>query len=700
MISFLNALILYALPAIAIPFLIHLFTKQKLKKISFSTLEFLKEMRQEKIRSVKIKQILLIIIRTLIVLLLILAFARPTMKEGQEFGSTARSSVVIILDNSLSMARLDKGVPLFEIARKKAFELVEVLKPGDEVYLLNPLAPGKMAVAGPKYNPEAIKQTIFSTSQAHHATDLPGAILQSLQILANSENLNREIYLISDLQASAFPGPAPQKWPELPPGIRLYLIPVQGKHFRNIAVREVTLINQILENGKTAELAATMSNLGDVAENNRLVQLFVNGKRSGQTTLDLKPGESRQISFKFTPNAVGFQSGSVLLEDDDLARDNRRHFSFYVPEEIWVLLVGNKPPDTRFLQWALNPSEDFSGSLKIQAILNPELATIDFAKFQVVVLSNIPQLKPGVEARLLDYVSNGGGLLVALGSDVDVREYNQGLLKNLNLPNLIESVGRLDARDAFISFGKIDFSHPIFQTLFENEKNIDSPHFYFSFKVARNALGNAIMHYNNNYPFLLESQREKGRVLLVTTAVDPAWSDWPVKGIFAPLVNRCVSYLAGSSDLELQELLIGQPLHFVGNQETGNWEMEVATPDQRRIRVRPQIQQSNLVIQFDETTLPGIYQLVNQNAVLGQWAVNFDPAEAEVAPVSLDLPGEQYFQINANDDLEARIIDSRYGRELWKFFLFAALILIFIEMLLFWERKNPADLVPESGTKS
>lgn len=696
MISFLNALILYVLPAITIPLLIHLFTKQKLKKISFSTLEFLKEMRKEKIRRVKLKQILLIIIRTLIILMLVLTFARPTLKEDQEFGTTARSSVVIILDNSLSMSRLDKGVPLFELARKKAFELVDVFKPGDEVYLLNPLAPGKISVLGPKYNLESIKQTIYSTSLTHHATDLPAAIFQAQQILSETENLNREIYLISDLQETAFSTEAEQTWPELQPGIRLFLLPIQGSHYRNVAVQEVELVNQILEKGKTAELRATISNLGETDELNRLVQLFVNGKRSGQISLDLKSGEHRQISFKFTPNSVGFQSGSVLLEEDDLPRDNRRYFSFYVPEEIRVLLAGNKPSDTRFLQLALKPSADFSSTLKTEQILNNELGTIDFSDYQVVALSNIPQLKSGVQARLLDYVANGGGLLLALGSDVNIRKYNQGLLKNLNLPNLTESVGRLGSRDAFISFGKIDYSHPIFQTLFEKEKNIDSPHFYFSFKLAQNASGRPIIQYNNNYPFLAESQREKGRVLLFTTAVDPAWTDWPVKGIFAPLVNRCVSYLAGSSDLELQEFFVGQEINYIGNQQSGDWEMEIATPDQRRVRVRPQIKQSNLLVQFDKTTQPGIYQLLNKTSEIGQWAVNFNPAEAVASPVSIEPSGDQYIQIEATDNLETRIINSRYGRELWKVFLLITLILIIIEMLLFWERKNPTEISPET----
>jgi len=205
MISFLNSIILYALPTIAIPILIHLFTKQKLKKIPFSSLEFLKEMRQEKIRWVKIKQILLIIIRTLIILMLVLAFARPALKEAPllgEKGATARSSIAIILDNSLSMARTVKGMPVFDLAKKRAFELVDI--PGDEVYLLYPLSPGGIKIFGPKYNFESIKQTIQSASLSYYATDLVAAVQAAQKTLQGSSNINREIYLISDLQATGF----------------------------------------------------------------------------------------------------------------------------------------------------------------------------------------------------------------------------------------------------------------------------------------------------------------------------------------------------------------------------------------------------------------------------------------------------------------------------------------------------------------
>ena len=82
MFTFLNSSILLGLIAASIPLIIHLITRQKVKRVFFSSLYFLRELRTQKIRRIKIRQILLLILRTLIILLLILAFARPTLKSN------------------------------------------------------------------------------------------------------------------------------------------------------------------------------------------------------------------------------------------------------------------------------------------------------------------------------------------------------------------------------------------------------------------------------------------------------------------------------------------------------------------------------------------------------------------------------------------------------------------------------------------
>jgi hypothetical protein len=140
--SFLNPLILLGLLAAAIPLLIHLFTRRRLKKVEFSSLWFLKNLEKTRIRQVKLKNILLLIIRTLIVILIVLAFARPALKgELAGLGKSAASSVVLLVDDSYSMATQTSQGTLFEIAQKKGGEVLDNLSSQDEaavIYLSNP----------------------------------------------------------------------------------------------------------------------------------------------------------------------------------------------------------------------------------------------------------------------------------------------------------------------------------------------------------------------------------------------------------------------------------------------------------------------------------------------------------------------------------------------------------------------------------
>ena len=109
---FLNPSVLFGLIAASIPILIHLLNLRKLKKIEFSSLDFLKELQKSKIKKVKIKQWILLLLRTLIIVFLVLSFSRPSVKTNLfgASGSTAKTTAVILLDNSFSMGVVtDKG---------------------------------------------------------------------------------------------------------------------------------------------------------------------------------------------------------------------------------------------------------------------------------------------------------------------------------------------------------------------------------------------------------------------------------------------------------------------------------------------------------------------------------------------------------------------------------------------------------------
>src|SRR5262249_24336350 len=108
--TFLNPLVLFGLAAAAIPVILHLLNLRKLRVIEFSTLTFLQELQQSKIRRLKPRQLLLLLLRTLLVISIVLAFARPALRGTMlgNFGSHANSTVVYILDDSFSEGASDE----------------------------------------------------------------------------------------------------------------------------------------------------------------------------------------------------------------------------------------------------------------------------------------------------------------------------------------------------------------------------------------------------------------------------------------------------------------------------------------------------------------------------------------------------------------------------------------------------------------
>ncbi len=136
--TFLNPLVLLGLFASSIPLLLHLFNLRKSKPIEFSTLRFLKELKKTSIRKLKIKRIILLILRTLLITFIVLAFARPTIQSSLPvLGTHAKTSAVIIIDNSASMNVSDGRGNRFVQAKNIASSIINALKEGDEIAIIS-----------------------------------------------------------------------------------------------------------------------------------------------------------------------------------------------------------------------------------------------------------------------------------------------------------------------------------------------------------------------------------------------------------------------------------------------------------------------------------------------------------------------------------------------------------------------------------
>ena len=135
--TFLNPAILFGLLAASIPIVLHFLNLRKLKKIEFSTLAFLKELQKTKIKRIKLKQWLLLLLRIAIIIFLVMAFARPTVKNYSVGNSSAaKTTAVIILDNTFSMSVVTENGSYLNQAKRIAKNLLNNFQDSDEIILL------------------------------------------------------------------------------------------------------------------------------------------------------------------------------------------------------------------------------------------------------------------------------------------------------------------------------------------------------------------------------------------------------------------------------------------------------------------------------------------------------------------------------------------------------------------------------------
>ena len=211
--TFLNPLILFGLLAAAVPLIIHLLNLKKLKKIQFSSLAFLKEIQQTKIRRLKLKQLLLLIIRTLIVIFLVLAFARPTIKSISLPGSSAaKTTSVFILDNSFSMTKLSENGTILNEAKKTIKSIIQNAEEGDNFAIIPAVENNSDKISLLKSKEHALRklnETEFSSVTGNYFK----SISQAIKILQESQDFNKEIFLFTDFpEISISPPSFSKEW--------------------------------------------------------------------------------------------------------------------------------------------------------------------------------------------------------------------------------------------------------------------------------------------------------------------------------------------------------------------------------------------------------------------------------------------------------------------------------------------------------
>jgi hypothetical protein len=625
---FLNPSILLGLLAAAIPILIHILNFRKLQKVEFSTLSFLKELQKSKIKKIKLKQWLLLLLRTLIIIFIIFAFARPTLENVNIAGSTsaAKSSTLFILDNSFSMSYVGDDGSYFNKGKKIIKDIISKMEEGDDIFILK-----STDSLFSSSNKETALKIIDELKIALVTETINSKLKKAIDILNSSNNINKEIFLLSDLQKSTFINEISNDsliTQITDNKIKLYSFDLSLDKSKNYAVSNLSLQNSIIELNKPITFSATLSNYSDLTNNNINASLFINNKRVAQQNVSLNENSDKIIYFETSINSAGLIEARVEAEEDNIVQDNFSYLSFIVPEKIKILMLYDDISDLKFIESAVSSISNQIEITKqnILGVLNNRIANFDLIFYMGTSVNKSLEIE--------NYLEQGGKLIFISPKSVNENSLVE-LSKIIKLPKVKSIINTKPNQGSYAEFGDIDFEHPIFQNLFEREtkRQIESADFYKYIKFENPIYVRPIIQLIDNSTFLGEYKFDKGKVLYLNSSVNLEWNTLAIKGIFAPLISRMVFYLTSSNE-NLRTYTTGEILPI----QVGNLTfplLEVVSPmGEEKINLQ---NNSNDILNFRFTDLPGIYKFYNNGNLLSAISVNVSKKESDLTKIDNSL---------------------------------------------------------------
>ena len=681
-----NIAALLGLFAALIPLILHLLNRKRRDVIEFSSLMFLRELEKKEMNRLKMRRLLLLLIRTLAVISIVLAFSRPTLR-GYLPGSSVSTAAVIVIDNSHSMRLKDRDDSLFDRTLTALSEIILTLNKQDKFAIIPTVIDldvrDDRSVWLKKENNAVDRITVTNGSSY-----LMNSVEEGLKMLSTVEAANKEMFVLSDFQLSSGEN-GESAYDSMPPDVHYYLVEVKSDEV-NYSVRKIDVVTKVLRNGGNASIDVILRSNSTERQDVR-VDLFLQGKRVGQSTLSPVMGNDEKVSFVVPVSGHGFLEGFAEITEDALAADNRRYFYLYVPQQVNVLAIGSQT-DLLFTLLALKSYSSASWNSNVKEITPLETDKVVMEDYDVILLTATSPNSEMLGKRLESFVRNGGGLLIFPGKDFDMETYNRLFAVRLGLPGIRGIIETGDDIDSYLPFDFIDWGHPLFAGIFlTNNDAVSSPKVKKYYALNDFKIGNDLISLKGNIPFLKEFRLGEGNIIMMLSAPLLDWNDFPLKGLWVPFVSRSVEYSMTGHSAFSDTVQVGNKLSFDLSLNEVEKNLDLVTPGGIKYDLLPAEKGGRLIAEFEETYAPGSYFLRADGEKIALKTVNV--SEEEIAPEKdLDFYYRKFDTADVSrsspSEIKSDIIESRLGVELWRYFAFLALLLLIAEMALQGKRRK------------
>ncbi|MBN1344884.1 MAG: VWA domain-containing protein [Phycisphaerae bacterium] len=641
--SFRNAWNLWWLPLALLPLVIHLLNRLRRKSIDWGAMRFLMASQATRNKRILLEEIALLVIRVLVLAALVLAVARPFIRNPRYGGrGQTRQDVVIVLDASSSMGLREGGTTRFTQAVSAAGKVIDSLADGDTVSVILAGPVPRSLTEGPEFlNGEsraALKRGLDGLAPWAGGMDMIRALDSAQACLAASRNPQKQIVVITDGQAEGWETGQSRRWAflrevidqsDFRPKVHVLSVGAAPGRVTNAAVTGIELDRAVVGADRPVRVRVTVTNTGTETGKDRSVELFVDDNKVGEEDLGrLQARASNTVEFEHRFSRAGpHLVRTSLTGEDQIDLDDVGYYSVQVYDRLGVLLVDGAPSsrpmgsETSYLSAALDPS-DVEDEPAIDYVVDArrielaETEDVECSDYRVVILANVPRLGERFLGRLSQFVSDGGGVLIAPGDQVELDWYNDHLLaggKGLlpaKLGGVVGDAKRGEAGQRILAEGA---DHPTVRLSADPDKSdIDKVHVYRWFKLTPQADGASriILRLSDGDPFVMDKHYGRGRVLLLATPLDIDWTNLPAAKVYVVMVHEMVYWLAQPS-LSRWNVEPGQALVARLDAKTAGTTSVLADPTGRAVELTGERDGASMIFRYENADLPGVYRLMS-----------------------------------------------------------------------------------------
>ena len=681
--GFANPLILWGLAAASLPILLHLLNRRRYREESWAAMRFLLAAVRKNQRRIRFEHWLLLLVRVLLVACLVMAMGQPFLESigAIPLLASRRTHRVIVIDASMSMTLSNPEGSRFDRALRYADAYVQGARNGDAVSVVLMGQPPEVVIGAPSPNRGEVREELEQLRPYHGTGDLLATLGTVREILRTSDLPQREVLVLSDLQANTW-DVGPEGASELSKVVQgldddranCVVVDLGTPDRANRAVVGLEIDTPVaVRGGPSTLVTARIASFGDDADPNVRAQLVVDGRLGPDRPVDLPPGQEASVAFSYQFEEPGDHIVEVRLDGDRLEVDDQRRLAVPVREHLQVLLVnGDYDPEpfeseTDYLAQALSPSEGSDrapSTIVVDSITESQLSRRDLDRVDVLFLCNIARLS-SAEGRSIDrFLRAGGGVVVFGGDRVQAEEYNAKLLASPTgepegsgfLP--ARYGGIVDAGDAegnglasAPEFDPMDFEHPIVSAFGgaapQVVAGLTGVRSWRSHElvIPEGSAARVALAFTDGRPAIVAGRHGRGVVLQVATTADADWTTWPLHPSFPPVVEQ-MALFAARGRMAQRNVQVGQPFDQALPLEAASSRAIVVRPDDVEEPGRLVDDGEGARLLFEETVLAGVYT-ARIGPPIGRefrFAANPDPLESDLATIdastlNASLPG-------------------------------------------------------------